>query len=180
MVNFVDITTWIPLDEAKAKIAELIENGTYTKEQIKKSSNVFANRKDKSDGYICRVMVEAGVHPELELKKETKKVARAPKKEKAAPVATEGPVEEVDNRRYVVIAEPIGDKHGLFLIDQGGKFWVEKQTIGSPEKVVVSCVVDTEADARMLWNTMLAKHKDIWSELGETIKLRRQLKEKST
>lgn len=158
MANFVDITTWIPLADAKAKIAELIENGTYTKEQIKKSSNVFANRKNKSNGYICRVMAEAGIHPELELKKEVKVAKKTPVR-KDVTVAQSEPTHEVDTRRYVVIAEPIGEKEGLFLIDQGGKFWVEHQVIGSSEKKVVSPVVDTEEDARMLWNTYLPRFK---------------------
>lgn len=153
---FVDMTSWIPVDEAKAKIAELIENGTFTKTQIKKSSNIFANRKDKTDGYVCRVLIEEGVHPELELKKEKK----APKKSKKA-AAPEQVVETqpVDNRRYVVQAEPIGEKDGLFLIDQGGKFWVEKQTIGSNEKEVLGAVVTTEEEARTLWNFWISKLK---------------------
>ena len=153
---FVDMTSWIPVDEAKAKIAELIENGTFTKTQIKKSSNIFANRKDKTNGYVCRVLIEEGAHPELELKKEKK----APKRVKkvAAPVQVVE-TQPVDNRRYVVVAEPIGEKEGLFLIDQGGKFWVEHQEIGSNEKKIVSPVVDTEEDARMLWSTYLPKFK---------------------
>ena len=153
---FVDMTSWIPVDEAKAKIAELIENGTFTKTQIKKSSNLFANRKDKSEGYVCRVLIEAGIHPELEIKKEKKTTKKVKKVETVAQVTENKPV---DNRRYVVVAEPIGDNEGLFLIDQGGKFWVEHQVIGSSEKKVVSPVVDTEADARMLWNTYLPKFK---------------------
>lgn len=150
------MTSWIPVDEAKAKIAELIENGTFTKTQIKKSSNLFANRKDKSDGYVCRVLIEAGIHPELEIKKEKKTTKKVKKAEAVAQVVEDKPV---DNRRYVVVAEPIGEKEGLFLIDQGGKFWVEHQQIGSNEKKIVSPVVDTEADARMLWNTYLPKFK---------------------
>jgi hypothetical protein len=153
---FVDMTSWIPVDEAKAKIAELIENGTFTKTQIKKSSNLFANRKDKSDGYVCRVLIEAGIHPELEIKKEKKATKKPKKTEAVAQVVEDKPV---DNRRYVVVAEPIGDKEGLFLIDQGGKFWVEHQQIGTNEKKIVSPVVDTEEDARMLWNTYLPKFK---------------------
>ena len=153
---FVDMTSWIPVDEAKAKIAELIENGTFTKTQIKKSSNLFANRKDKSDGYVCRVLIEAGIHPELEIKKEKKATKKAKKVEAVAQVAEDKPV---DNRRYVVVAEPIGDNEGLFFIDQGGKFWVEHQVIGSNEKKIVSPVVDTEEDARMLWSTHLPKFK---------------------
>lgn len=153
---FVDMTSWIPVDEAKAKIAELIENGTFTKTQIKKSSNLFANRKDKSDGYVCRVLIEAGVHPELEIKKEKKTTKKAKKAAAVAQVVEDKPV---DNRRYVVVAEPIGEKEGLFLIDQGGKFWVEHQVIGSNEKKIVSSIVDTEEDARMLWSTYLPKFK---------------------
>lgn len=150
------MTSWIPVDEAKAKIAELIENGTFTKTQIKKSSNLFANRKDKSDGYVCRVLIEAGIHPELEIKKEKKATKKPKKTEAVAQVVEDKPV---DNRRYVVVAEPIGEKEGLFLIDQGGKFWVEHQVIGSNEKKIVSPVVDTEEDARMLWSTHLPKFK---------------------
>lgn len=150
------MTSWIPVDEAKAKIAELIENGTFTKTQIKKSSNLFANRKDKSEGYVCRVLIEAGIHPELEIKKEKKATKKPKKTEAVAQVVEDKPV---DNRRYVVVAEPIGEKEGLFLIDQGGKFWVEHQVIGSNEKKIVSPVVDTEEDARMLWSTHLPKFK---------------------
>jgi len=153
---FVDMTSWIPVDEAKAKIAELIENGTFTKTQIKKSSNLFANRKDKSDGYVCRVLIEAGIHPELEIKKEKKTAKKTKKAQAVVQVAEDKPV---DNRRYVVVAEPIGEKEGLFLIDQGGKFWVEHQVIGSNEKKIVSSIVDTEEDARMLWSTYLPKFK---------------------
>ena len=153
---FVDMTSWIPVDEAKAKIAELIENGTFTKTQIKKSSNLFANRKDKSEGYVCRVLIEAGIHPELEIKKEKKTTKKVKKAEAVAQVVEDKPV---DNRRYVVVAEPIGEKEGLFLIDQGGKFWVEHQQIGSNEKKIVSPVVDNEADARILWSTYLPKFK---------------------
>ena len=148
---FVDMTTWIPVDEAKAKIAELIDNGTYEKHQIKKSSNLFANRKDKSDGYICRILVEAGIHPELEIKKEKK--TRTTKKATES-TTTDVKTESTDNKRYVVTAKPIGNNEGLFLIDQGGKFWIEKQHIGSHEKEVISAVVDTEQEASMLWRTM--------------------------
>lgn len=155
-MTFVDMTSWIPVDEAKAKIAELIENGTFTKTQIKKSSNLFANRKDKSDGYVCRVLIEAGVHPELEIKKEKKTTKKVKKTQTVAQVTEDKPV---DNRRYVVVAEPIGEKEGLFLIEQGGKFWVEHQVIGSNEKKIVSSIVDTEEDARMLWSTYLPRFK---------------------
>lgn len=156
MANFVDITTWIPVDEAKAMIKDLIEQGKYQKHQIKKSSNLFANRKDKSEGYICRVLVEAGIHPELEIQKPEKKTKRVKKTAALSQVVQEIPT---DNRRYVVQAEPIGENQGLFLFDQGGKFWLEKQTIGSNEKEVLGAIVSTEAEARTLWNYWFEKLK---------------------
>lgn len=154
---FVDMTSWIPVDEAKAKIAALIEAGTYEKHQIKKSSNLFANRKDKSDGYICRILVEEGVHPELEAPKKEKKSRATKKVTESTEAVTES--DNVDNKRYVVTAEPIGNNEGLFLIDKGGKFWIEKQQIGSNVKEVISPVVETESDASMLWRTTIAKYR---------------------
>lgn len=156
MANFADLTDWIPVDDAKAMIKDLIEQGKYEKHQIKKSSNLFANRKDKSEGYICRVLAEAGIHPELEIQKPEKPAKRTKKAAVIAQVAQDAPV---DNRRYVVQAEPIGENQGLFLIDQGGKFWLEKQKIGSNEKEVIGAVVTTEAEARSLWNFWIAKLK---------------------
>lgn len=156
MANFADLTNWIPVDDAKAMIKDLIEQGKYEKHQIKKSSNLFANRKDKSEGYICRVLAEAGIHPELEIQKPEKVTKRT---KKVAVIAQDAQDAPVDNRRYVVQAEPIGEKEGLFLIDQGGKFWLEKQTIGSNEKEVIGAVVTTEAEARSLWNYWISKLK---------------------
>lgn len=156
MANFVDLTTWIPVNDAKKMIKELIEQGKYEKHQIKKSSNLFANRKDKTDGYICRVLAEAGIHPELEIKKEEKKTKRVKKTEERT---EETPTTSTDNRRYVAKAEPVGNNKGVFLIEQGGKFWVELQTIGSNEKEVLSNTVDTETEANDLWRYWLAKLK---------------------
>lgn len=156
MANFVDLTTWIPVDEAKAMIKDLIEQGKYQKNQIKKSSNLFANRKDKSDGYICRVLAEGGIHPELEIQKAEKKAKQIKKTAEATQIASE--VVE-DNKRYVVQAEPIGKNRGLFLIDQGGRFWLEKQNIGTNEKEIIGTVVETEEEARTLWNYWINKLK---------------------
>lgn len=156
MANFVDLTTWIPVDEAKAMIKGLIEQGKYQKHQIKKSSNLFANRKDKSDGYICRVLAEAGIHPELEIQKTEKKAKQIKKTTEATQIASE--VVE-DNKRYVVQAEPIGKYHGLFLINQGSRFWLEKQYIGTNEKEIIGTIVETEEEARTLWNYWINKLK---------------------
>ena len=154
---FVDMTSWIPVDEAKAKIAELIENGTFTKAQIKKSSNLFANRKDKSEGYVCRVLIEAGIHPELEIKKEKKSTKKVVKAEAAVQVVEDKPI---DNRRYVVTAEPVAEGEAIFLIDQGGKYWVEHQNVVKNIKTVISKVVDCEDDARWQWQEALRKYRN--------------------
>lgn len=148
MANFVDLTTWIPVDEAKTMIKTLIEEGKYNKNQIKKSSNIFANRKDKSEGYLCRVLAEEGLHPDLEIKKEkkTKRVGVETKKENT-PVS-----QPVDKQRYVVDGEPVDEHNVICLIDCAGKFWVEKQCMTTNEKTVISPVVDNEDDARWQWN----------------------------
>lgn len=67
MTKIAYITAWIPTSEATEVIKSLIADGTFEKGQIKKSSYRFTNSKDKSQGYICRVVAEAGVHPEMEV-----------------------------------------------------------------------------------------------------------------
>ena len=65
-VTMVDISGWIMVPDARARVKELIVNGTYTKEQIRLSSQRFANKKDKTGGYEAKVLVIPGLHPELE------------------------------------------------------------------------------------------------------------------
>lgn len=62
----VDISGWIPVQEARARMLELIKNKTYKQAEIRISSQRFANKKDKSDGYEAKVLVIPGIHPELE------------------------------------------------------------------------------------------------------------------
>ena len=64
--EMVDISGWIKVPNARAKMQELIQNGTYTRDQIRLSSQRFANKKDKTDGYEAKVLVIPGIHPELE------------------------------------------------------------------------------------------------------------------
>lgn len=51
------ITDWIDATEAAIERKRLIDNGTYTKVTLKKSSCKFANGKNKNDGYLCRLYV---------------------------------------------------------------------------------------------------------------------------
>lgn len=82
-ITFAAVTNWIAINEAKAKRAELIAAG-LDKKQVKLSSYRWADLKDHSKGYICRVLVVKGLRPELELA-DTKRV----KKSSIATFATE-------------------------------------------------------------------------------------------
>lgn len=81
--TFAAVTNWIAINEAKAKRAELIAEG-LDKKQVKLSSYRWADIKDHSKGYICRVLVVKGLRPEMELA-DTKRV----KKNKAAAFVTD-------------------------------------------------------------------------------------------
>lgn len=81
--EFAAVTNWIAIADAKAKRAELIAAG-LDKKQVKLSSYRWADIKDHSKGYICRVLVVKGLRPELELA-DTKRI----KKNNIATFATE-------------------------------------------------------------------------------------------
>lgn len=65
-ITFAAVTTWISIADAKAKRAELIAQG-IDKKQVKLSSYRWADIKDHSKGYICRVMVVKGLLPDMEV-----------------------------------------------------------------------------------------------------------------
>lgn len=154
MSTFADLTTWIPVDKAKAMIQELIDNGTYKSDEIKKSSNIFADKNLKAaGGYLSRVLAIKGIHPELELPEKPKKTKSPKTKKTKAKTVQAVNTEPVDTRRYVMTAELIDENHGLFMINQGNKYWLEAQTIGSSEKKILSPVVTTDAEAKAIWLT---------------------------
>lgn len=82
------ITNWLPKEDAQAKVKALIADGTYKKGEIKLSSYRWADLKDHSKGYVARVHVVTGIHPELEL-------GLTGKRKKAQKAEAE-PVEEVE------------------------------------------------------------------------------------
>jgi hypothetical protein len=87
------ITNWISKEEAQSKVKSLINDGTYKKGEIKLSSYRWADLKDHSKGYVARVHVVTGIHPELELgltgkKKKAQKVEAEPVKEAEAVMET--------------------------------------------------------------------------------------------
>lgn len=83
------VTTWINVNEAKAIKAKLIAEGKVDKKNIALSSYRWADLKDKTKGYICRVMVVKGLLPDMEVAdtKSLKKVKKS--KKNAAKFVTE-------------------------------------------------------------------------------------------
>lgn len=65
--TFVAATNWIDSNEAKNMRKALIANGQFTKDQIKLSSYRWKDTKDHSKGYLAKVLIIKGLHPELEL-----------------------------------------------------------------------------------------------------------------
>jgi hypothetical protein len=65
-VTFAIISDWVTTSQAKDIMNDLIGREIFTKKQVKKSGYLFANGKDKTDGYICRVLAVTGIHPEME------------------------------------------------------------------------------------------------------------------
>ena len=93
------ITNWIPKLEAQAKVKELIANGTYKKGEVKLSSYRWADLKDHDKGYVARVHVVTGLHPELELgltgKRKKAKKAEAKQKEELPEVVEDAQFSKV-------------------------------------------------------------------------------------
>ena len=69
---FAPVTNWISKADAQAKRKELIASG-LDKKQVKLSSYRWADLKDHSKGYICRVLVVKGLRPEMEIEQPVRK-----------------------------------------------------------------------------------------------------------
>lgn len=61
------ITDWIDVNEARMLRMKLIVEKKYTKDQCSISSCRWADPNDHDKGYLARVHVVGGIHPELEL-----------------------------------------------------------------------------------------------------------------
>lgn len=83
------ITTWLPKEDAQAMVKSLISEGKFKKGEIKLSSYRWADLKDHSKGYVARVHVLTGLHPDMEL-------GLCGRKKKAQKAEAE-PVEEVES-----------------------------------------------------------------------------------
>lgn len=87
------ITTWLPKEDAQAMVKSLISEGKFKKGEIKLSSYRWADLKDHSKGYVARVHVLTGLHPDMELGLCGRK--KKAQKAEAEPVE-EVPAEEVE------------------------------------------------------------------------------------
>lgn len=66
-ITFVAVSAWISTTAAKELKNKLIEEGTYSKTELKLSSYRWADVKDHSKGYICRLMAVKGINPDMEI-----------------------------------------------------------------------------------------------------------------
>lgn len=73
------ISPWVSTTEANDIILDLITKNLYTRNQVTKSSYRYTNGRNADEGYICRVVVEGGIHPELELTEKTQR--KSPKRD---------------------------------------------------------------------------------------------------
>lgn len=105
-VTFAIISDWVSTAQAKDIMNDLIGREVFTKKQVKKSGYLFANGKDKTDGYICRVLAVTGLHPELErgFRQPRGKYSRKPK------------VEETVEETAEVVEKPCVKKVMLYLV----------------------------------------------------------------
>ena len=101
------ITTWLPKEDAQAMVKSLISEGKFKKGEIKLSSYRWADLKDHSKGYVARVHVLTGLHPDMEL-------GLCGRKKKAQKAEAE-PVEEVekDTDRDNFMSAEEAKKYGL-------------------------------------------------------------------
>lgn len=117
-VTFAIISDWMSTAQAKEMMNDLVGREIFTKKQIKKSGYLFANGKDKSDGYICRVLAVTGIHPEMELgfRQPRGKHVRKPK------VSVETPVIEAPTK-------PVVKEVKLFVVQSDDEPQPEEEAI---------------------------------------------------
>ena len=108
-IVFAAVSTWISVEDAKNMRKELIASG-LDKKQVKLSSYRWADIKDHSKGYTCRVLVVKGLRPEMEVES-----TRSRKQNKnalgtfAAESATANTCNEVQNMTYFCRRNTISD-----------------------------------------------------------------------
>lgn len=162
------LTDWTDVAKANELIAEMIEKGLYKKGQIKKSSNKFKNGKDKKDGYVTRVEVIPGLHPELEVEinyrgKKTKAVSAAAKKE-GGNTPVDGGL-KIDGKIYRTIDTVMDlekNEYNFFCTD-GDKFFIAKKKNIAGAQAEIAEGPMTEEMNRKKWQAASDKHNSFQS-----------------
>ena len=126
-----DITLWLPVEEARARMARFILEGLYTKAQIKLSNYRLANGKNKDDGYIAKVIATKGIHPELEnplseeelaaIKAEEERQKALAKKRKGLKLKLDSPIPVGDEKWNVLDVQANNERTKLFYLMKTGK-----------------------------------------------------------
>lgn len=126
-----DITLWLPVEEARAKMAKFILDGLYTKGQIKLSNYRLANGKNKDDGYIAKVIATRGIHPELEnplseeelaaIKAEEERQKALAKKRKGLKLKLDSPIPVGDEKWNILDVYDNKEHTKLFYLMKTGR-----------------------------------------------------------
>lgn len=158
------LTDWTDVARANKLIAEMIEQGLYKKNQIKKSSNKFKNGKDKKDGYVTRVEVIPGIHPELEVEikyrgKKTKAVdTKAKKAEGKGNDSFEGGL-KIDGKTYRTIDTVMDlekNEYNFFCTDGKNFYVAKKQNMKGAGPVIAEGPMSEDANHKA-WQKAQAK-----------------------
>lgn len=156
-----DVSPWIALEAADELIKKFVSEGTFERNELKKSSRKFANGKDKADGYLVRVLAVSGKHPELEM------VATAKRGRKATKPVEEKPIKKVEEVRPITKATFLrdiqmidgkykklysNDNDTLFIIDFDG----ERTSFDNITEATITFYGSTEEAKKHFWKHVVA------------------------
>lgn len=154
------LTDWVDVKAANELIKKMIADGKYKKDEIKKSSNKFKNGKNKADGYVTRVTVVPGIHPELEVEiNYRKKKAKTVDVKKVAEQTADGPCEGgmiIDGKRFRTVDATYDYENSIyhfFLTDGKDHFHATKQNVVGAKAEIVAGPM-TQAKIEKLWKSM--------------------------
>lgn len=165
--NFADLTEWIPTSEANERIKKFIADGLYTKDELKKSSQKWADNNDHSKGYLCRVMGIKGKHSELEIIATAKRGRKATKPvvEKKAEIVEKKEVPAKKLGTYLVDIERVeGGFRKLYALEDDSQWWVSEVVNGetfntermAPQKAMVVFYGSVEEANKHIWPACLS------------------------
>lgn len=157
-----DVSPWITLEAADELIKKFVSEGTFERNELKKSSRKFANGKDKTDGYLVRVLAVSGKHPELEMVATAKRGRKSTKPVKEKPVKKAEEVRPVTKATFLRDIQMIDGKYKklysndndtLFVIDFDG----ERTSFDNITEATITFYGSTEEAKKHFWKHAVAK-----------------------